>query len=208
MLFLAPLRWALRLPSLIVLGAAGYVVASGVQVITASRQQVDPVSAGHVQAIVVLPAPLRNGVPSADLIGRLQEALRLYRAGVASKVMVAGVPATAGAPSPAIVARSWLVARQVPSTAVLPLSTATASATLSAVAAVVGTGAKVVAVTDAMDALFTRGAASADGLSATVAPAVGSTGIALSDLGPLWRQATGVAVGRVIGYSHVSWAGG
>jgi hypothetical protein len=206
MFFLSPIKWAIRLPALIVLGAAGYVVVSGVQVITASRQQVDAATAGRVAAIVVLPAPLNGRALSPDLIGRLQEALQLSRAGVARQVIVAGTPAAPGDLSPALVAKRWLVARHV--SPVTTLATDTPTATFSAVAALVGPSAPVVAVTDAMDALFTRGAAAAAGLRAEVAPAVGSTGISVSDLGPLWRQATGVAVGRVVGYQHAGWAGG
>lgn len=208
MLFLAPLRWALRLPKLAVLGAAAYVVVSGVQVVTASRQAPSTAAVGKAAAIVVLPAPLEGSAPSADLLGRLQEALALARQKVATKVIVAGAPAHAGAPSPSAVAKSWLVARGVAAGDVLALSSSTSTATLSAVAAVVGPQARIVAVTDAMDALFTRGAASTEGLTAVVVPAAGSTSIATSDLGPLWRQATGVAVGRVIGYSRATWASG
>lgn len=208
MLFLAPIRWALRLPKLMVLGAAAYVVASGVQVVTASRQAAAKSAVAKASAIVVLPAPLEDGKPSADLVGRLQEALLLAQRGVAPRVLVGGAPAHAGATSPSTVARSWLLARGLHGSSVLALSTRTATATLTAAAAIVGPPARVVAVTDAMDALFTRGAASADGLKAQVVPASGSTSIAMSDLGPLWRQATGVAVGRVVGYPRATWAGG
>lgn len=214
MFFLSPIRWALRLPSLIVLGAAGYVVASGVQVITASRQQVNAASVGRAAAIVVLPARPPSGTAAAasssssDLVDRLEEALQLYRSQVAPKLVVAGAPASPGDPSPAVTAERWLEARHVPAGSMLRLATATPTATLSAVAAILGTPARIVVVTDAMDALFTRGAAASDGLTAVVAPAVGSTGIKMSDLGPLWRQATGVAVGRVIGFAHATWAGG
>ncbi|MDA8035475.1 MAG: YdcF family protein [Actinomycetota bacterium] len=207
MFFLSPLRWALRLPSLLLLSAVGYVVASGVQVVTASRQQVAAVSAAKAAAIVVLPAPLQpGGAPSPDLLGRLETAERLVAGKATPRVVVAGLPAAPGDPSPGAVAARWLVDHGVPRAKVLRLSTSTPTATLAAVAAVVGTPARIVVVTDAMDALFSRGAASADGLTASVAPAVGSTSISVSDLGPLWRQATGVAVGRVIGYAHATWA--
>lgn len=208
MFLFAPIRWALRIPSMLIFGAVVYVVTSGVQVVTASRQAADPSSSTRVAAIVVLPGRLQGSAPTPDLAARLKEALALSRAGVAPKVVVAGTPATAGAPSPASVAKAWLVARGVRASSVLTLSTRTPTATFSAVAAVVGTPAKIVAVTDAMDALFTRGAAASDQLKAIVAPAVGSSSISPSDFGPLWRQATGVAVGRVIGYSRATWAGG
>lgn len=208
MFFLAPVRWALRLPSLVVSAAVVYVVVSGVQVVAAS---VESTSAhpGSAAAIVVLPAPLASdGSPSADLTGRLEKALSLYEAHVAPEVVVGGAPVAAGATSPASVARAFLVARGVPAKAVQPLSAATAGATLSATEALLGSGAKVVVVADAVDALWTRGAASSDGLAAQFVPADGSTKLAMSDLGPLWRQTTGVAVGRVLGFSRATWAGG
>lgn len=208
MFLFAPIRWALRLPALLVVGAAVYVVASGVQVVTASRHTVEASGLQKAAAIVVLPAPLSGTSPSADLVDRLEEALSLSRAGVAPKVVVAGAPAHPGAPSPSAVARSWLVAHGVAASAILPLAAPTATATLAALPAVLGASAHIVAVTDGIDALFTRGAATGDGLKAVVAPAVGSTSLSASNFGSLWRQATGVAVGRIIGYSHVTWAGG
>lgn len=218
MFFLSPLRWALRIPSMILTGAIVYVAVSGVQVIVASRQGVPASGAGPAAAIVVLPASLEGSAPSPDLLGRLEEARSLYRAGVAPKVLVAATSqastsqvsggSSATGPSPSAIARAWLVAQGVPAGSVVALHSTTAAQTLSAAAVLLAPPAKVVVVTDAMDALFTRGAAGADGLQAVVAPAVGSSAIALSDLGPLWRQATGVAVGRVIGYSRASWAGG
>ena len=218
MFFLSPLRWALRIPSLILTAAVVYVVVSGVQVIVASRQAVPTSAMAGSRAIVVLPAALEGSAPSPDLLGRLEEARSLYQAGVAPTVLVAAVPQTssgsspAGAPStgpsPSAIARAWLVGQHVGAGAVVALHSTTAAETLSAAAALLGTPAKVVVVTDAMDALFSRGAAAADGLQAVVAPAVGSSSIAVSELGPLWRQATGVAVGRVIGYGRVGWAGG
>ena len=92
MFLFAPIRWALRLPSMLIAGAAVYVVASGVQVVTASRHTVDPSGLQKAAAIVVLPAPLSGAAPSADLTGRLEEALSLSRAGVAPKIVVAGAP--------------------------------------------------------------------------------------------------------------------
>lgn len=213
---------------MVLTAAIVYVVVSGVQVIVASRQGIPTSGMTGSAAIVVLPASLEGSAPSPDLLGRLEEARSLYRAGVAPKLLVAATPqaatgssatgssatgssATASAttgPSPSAIARAWLVGQGVPAGSVVALHSATAAETLSASAALLGTPAKVVVVTDAMDALFARGAAGADGLQAVVAPAVGSSSIAVSDLGPLWRQATGVAVGRVIGYSRVGWAGG
>jgi hypothetical protein len=206
MFLFAPIRWAIRLPVMLIVGAAAYVVVSGVQVLLASREVVPALSLGRPAAVVVLPAPLVAGAPGADLTGRLEEALDLSRAGVASRIVVAGAPVRPGAPSPSAVARAWLVARGVPPSAILALDAPTASATLSTLPAVLGASARVVVVTDALDALFVRGAAAGDGLEAVVEPAVGSRGIGTSMFGQLWRQATGVAAGRVIGFSHVSWA--
>lgn len=218
MFFLSPLRWALRIPSMIITGVVLYVVVTGVQVIIASRQGPPSAGQGQAAAIVVLPAPLVGDAPSPDLLARLEEARSLARAGVARQVFVAATPASAApspgaapatsGPSPSAIARAWLVAQGLPASSVVALHSTTAAETLSAAAVTLGTPNSVVVVTDAMDALFARGAAASDGLQAVVAPAVGSSAIAWSDLGPLWKQATGVAVGRVIGYSRASWADG
>lgn len=212
MFLFGPIRWALKLLYFAVLAAVVYVVVSGFQVVSASHLSTEVSAVGPARAVVVLGAPVTGSEPGPDLTARLQQALLLYQAKRAPTLVIAGAPATAAAASvPASaavtsVAESWLTANGVPASSIVTVSATDAASGLSQAVSVLGKGAQVIVVTDAIDALWTKGAASHLGLSAQVSPAVGSEKAFYSELGPLWRQATGVAVGRLIGYTRATWA--
>lgn len=207
MLLFAPIKWAFKLAYFAVLAAVVYVVVSGFQVVSASHL---PTAAGGVlpgaRAIVVLGAPTDGSQPGTDLSARLEQALALYQARQAPTLFVVGAQAQGANGAEPQVMASWLETRGVPAQAVLQVTAPDAATGLSEVATQLGNGVKVVVVTDAIDALWTKGAASRDGLTAVVSPAIGSEKAFYEELGQLWRQATGVAVGRVIGYANAPWA--
>ncbi len=103
-------RWPLR----VVLAAAGLVVAyllfNFAQVWWASRQN----QARPAQAIVVLGAAQYNGVPSPDLRARLDQALLLWRAGLAPVVVVTGGKEPGDAYTEATAGATYLEASGVP----------------------------------------------------------------------------------------------
>ncbi len=80
------LRPILRGVVILVLAIVVYFVVTGVQVWLTSRQS-DP---QHADAIVVMGAAQYNGVPSPDLRARLDEALILFRRGLAPLIVVTG----------------------------------------------------------------------------------------------------------------------
>ncbi|HUY29974.1 MAG TPA: ElyC/SanA/YdcF family protein [Acidimicrobiales bacterium] len=213
MLLFAPIRWALKLLYFAVLAAVVYVVVTGFQVVTASHLPTTTASLRPARSIVVLGAPLVDGAPGPVLLARLEQALTLYEAKLAPQVIVTGAPAQpATATTPAVasvtrIATSWLESNGVPTSSILGLPAAGAPAGVAAAAGVAGSGTHVIVVTDAIDALWAKGAASRSGLVAQVSPAVGSERSITSELGPLWRQATAVAVGRLIGYGRTTWVG-
>jgi uncharacterized SAM-binding protein YcdF (DUF218 family) len=104
------LRWPLR----VVLAAVGLVVAyllfNFAQVWWAARQN----QARPAQAIVVLGAAQYNGVPSPDLRARLDEALLLWRAGLAPVVVVTGGKEPGDEYTEATAGATYLEARGVP----------------------------------------------------------------------------------------------
>jgi hypothetical protein len=202
----APIRWTFRLISLVVLGAIVYVVVSGVQVVDASHLPTAVTGVGPAQTIVVLGAPVQGSQPGADLSGRLQQALLLYEAKRAPAIIVTGPPTTSGTSSVGAVSTAWLTRQGVPKSKVTTVSASNAASGLGAVSEMLGRGAQVIVVTDAIDSLWTRGVASSDGLVADISPAFGSEKTVFTEIGPLWRQATGVAVGRAIGYGRATWA--
>jgi uncharacterized SAM-binding protein YcdF (DUF218 family) len=73
----------------------------------------------RVDAIVVLGAAQYNGRPSPVLRARLDHALRLYREGLASRIVVTGGVGRGDTTSEAIVGRHYLLAHEVPPSAVV-----------------------------------------------------------------------------------------
>lgn len=207
MLLFAPIRWALKLIYFAVLAAVVYVVVSAFQVVTASHLPTSAAAMTPADAIVVLGAPVSGNAPGPDLTNRLQQALLLYEAKRAGTVVVTGVPASPGEAAQATVARTWLVANGVPANKVVEVSASDAATSLAQVPSVLGlTGVKAIVVTDAIDALWTKGAGSKAGLTVQISPALGSEKAFYHEFGPLWEQATGVAVGRILGYANATWA--
>ncbi len=205
MFLFGPLALLRKVPALIVLGAVVYFVVSGVQVYNASKAAPAVDAIAPAQAIVVVAAPAPGGRPGATFSGRLQETLLLYRAHRAPKVLVSD-PASGAAAGAGGVGARWLESQQVPASAVMVLPPGSANSAFESAAALLGQGTHVIVVADALDQLWTAGAASAAGLDPSVAVAVGSEKPFYRELGALATQAAGVAVGRVAGYGTASFA--
>jgi uncharacterized SAM-binding protein YcdF (DUF218 family) len=86
MLLFAPVRWAFKLVTLVVVGLLVYFAATFVQVWLTARRY-EPRTAG---AIVVMGAAQYDGVPSPDLAARLDEGLLLFREGYSHLIGVTG----------------------------------------------------------------------------------------------------------------------
>ncbi len=208
MFLFAPIRWAFKLVYFAVLAAIVYVVVSGYQVVSASHLPTSATAVPRAQAIVVLGAPAVGTAPGPDYLARLEQALALYRAHEASEVVVTGSPALAGSSGEVAVGESWLAGSGVARSNLSSVVADDAASALVQVAAVLPARSTVIVVTDAIDALWTTGAGSKAGLVVHVSPAVGSEKAFYLELDQLWRQATGVAVGRLIGYVNTPWAAG
>lgn len=208
MFLFAPIRWAFKLLYFAVLAAIVYVVVSGYQVVSASHLPTSAAASPRSQAIVVLGAPVVGTAPGPDYLARLEQALALYRAHAAPQVVVTGSPALAGSPSEVAVGEDWLAGSGVARSNLSSVVADDAASALVQVSAALPARASVVVVTDAIDALWTTGAGSKAGLVVHVSPAVGSEKAFYQQFDELWRQATGVAVGRLIGYVNTPWAAG
>jgi vancomycin permeability regulator SanA len=200
----APIRWAIKLVSLLITAAVIYVIVSGVQVVGASNA-VDTASAvAPAAAIIVIGAPLVDGAPGPVLLARLEQALALYQATRAPRLVLTGAT-LAGGSEPAS-EESWLTARSVPRQALTAAGGGSVIDDLTAAARVLGSGTSAIVVTDAIDTLWTTKTAAALGLEVSVSPDPASKKFVFDEIGPLWRQATAVAAGRIIGYKHTTWA--
>jgi hypothetical protein len=205
MLF-GPVRLISKLISLVVFAAVVYVVVCGVQVVNASRLSTAPDSVRPASAIVVLGEPVAKA-DRADLTSRLRQAALLCRSSRAPKVLLTWYPPSAGEVGSRSYDTSWLEAHGVVSSELVAREAPNAVVALSKAAKLFdGRGSSVIVVTDAIDALWTQGAGSADGLMLQVSPPPSSKKFVFDELGPLLRESTGVAVGRVLGFGRAAWA--
>jgi uncharacterized SAM-binding protein YcdF (DUF218 family) len=205
MLF-GPVRLISKLLSLVVFAAVVYVIVCGVQVVNASRLSTTPDSVRPAAAIVVLGEPVAKA-DRTDLTARLRQAALLYRSNRAPKVLLTWYPPSAGEVGSLSYDARWLEAHGVVSSELVAREAPNAVVALSKAAKLFDRrGSGVIVVTDAIDALWTQGAGSADGLTLQVSPPPSSKKFVFDELGPLLRESTGVAVGRVFGFGRAAWA--
>ncbi|MGD0743459.1 MAG: hypothetical protein ABSA31_09310 [Acidimicrobiales bacterium] len=208
MLF-GPVRLITKLVSLVVIAAVVYVIVCGVQVVNASRLSTAPAAVGPASAILVVGDPVADPVARSDrvdLVSRLRQAALLCRHGRAPRILLASYPPQSGSVGSFSYDVKTLNGFGLGSCAVVELRAPNTAVALSQTARRLGDGGSVIVVTDAIDALWTHGAASGDGLAAQVSPPPSSKKFVFDEIGPLLREATGVAVGRVLGFGRVSWA--
>ena len=201
-----PIRVAMKVVSLLITAAIAYLVLSAVQVVLASRASASPSAYHDASAIVVLGAPAPGGTPGTDLTGRLDTAVALYGAHLSNRVLVTGSGGNAASAGVVQASSAWLAAHGVPSSAVGTVDSEDAIGGLKGAVTSLGHGASVLVVTDAIDVLWTKGAATSAGLMPQVVPASGSKVAIYTEIGPLARQTAGVAAGRIIGDLRATWA--
>ncbi len=214
MFLFAPIRLAFRLVSLLVSATVIYIIFSGVQVVTASNASTEPLGQPpKTSAIVVMMPRPTSAITTPDLAGRINEAVRLFRAKVAPQIILASEsPSTLGvhkeeATAEIAVARASIAAQDVPNSAVETLIGGSDTYSLLVIVAKrVGSTSRVAIVTSAIADLWTKNAASSAGLVvARIYPSTGSKRFFALEADALWRQTTGVAVGRILGYQITTW---
>ena len=178
-----------------------YLAVTAVQVWLTSRHRDDSAA----QAIVVMGAAQYNGVPSPDLTARLEDALGLYRDRVAPFVVATGSKERGDAYTEAQASRSWLVARGVPSSAIAEVGGNDSWANLSDAAALLHRRGDrtVVIATDGFHEYRSLAIATDVGLAARPVPASTSPITGWSAVPYFAKETIAVAVGRIVGYSHL-----
>ena len=193
-----------RIISIAVAAALVYLVITGVQVETASRMTRLPNAVAHARAIVVTGTP---GSPhmSADFRAKLGVARSLYQKGDAP-LLVVGLPS--GVNRAGGYSATWTkeLASAVTPGDVTAVLAKNVGKELSLLEKRIGRGHRVIVVTDAINALYVEGVASGDGMKPEVVAPATSKKILFSQFSQLFREASGVAVGRVIGFSNATWA--
>jgi len=202
-----PLKIAMKIVSLLVTAAVAYLVLSAIQVVLASRTSTDLSTFHRADAVAVDGTVGTGATLGSDLTARLTTAAAVVKSGLAPRVV--GVLNTPPGSDPAATAQAAAILTQNGLSPGQYQITSTAGGTswLQIVASHIG-GSKppVIVVTDAIDALWTKGAATGAGMTPQIDPAAGSKVFLWKEFGSLVRETTGVAAGRIIGDGRASWA--
>jgi uncharacterized SAM-binding protein YcdF (DUF218 family) len=199
---LGPLRFILRLASLVLSVVILYFAIGFVQIWLTGREH----STKDAQAILVFGTTEDNGTPSPELAARLDHALALYRARRAAWVVVTGGRLSGDTHSEAGVSAAFLEARGVPRDRVIVGS---GRDTWQNVASVVGAMkrhhlATVLCVTDPFHEYRAMAISSGQGLTPYPSPVAHAP----SSGGSLWwyylRETVAVGVGRLVGFHTLS----
>ena len=197
---ISPFAWARRILSLIFILAVAFYVYCGYLVYQGSRLQTNASLMKPARAIVLLGPTGPTAELSGDMIGRLNQVISLYEAHIAPKVIVAG-----NGPGVSF-AKQYLSENKIP----MPRMTVVRAGSIPpAMAALInsygGKSSELIVVADALQATYVENIASSDQLRIVVSPGIGSESISTSGFLQLAKEASAVAVGKIIGFSNVDW---
>jgi len=199
-------RTLLKIVLAIVVLAAVYFVVTAVQVWLTSRES-DPQTS---QAIVIMGAAQYNGVPSPDLLARIQDADSLYKRHLAPLIVATGAKEPGDHYTEAWSEATWLARNGVPSGAIVQVGGRTTWESLNLAVAVLDRKGlkKVLIVTDGFHEDRCMAIATELGLDPKPVPATSSPIRGWSAFPYFMKEAAAVALGRIIGYSHLEWIHG
>ena len=195
------LRWVLQRLVMIGLVILGYLVFTGVQVWLTSRHH----DARPAQAIVVMGAAQYDGVPSPDLLARVQDANDLWQRHLAPTIVVTGSKETGDKFTEAEASAAWLTQHGVPPADIIQVGGDDSWTNLSlAAAALEKRGVtKILIATDGFHEDRSLAIASNLGLQAWPAPTTDSPIKGWATVPYYAKETVGVALGRIIGYSRL-----
>ena len=199
---LGRLRIVLRVVAVGVAVVVAYLAVTAVQVWLTGRRY-EPRSAG---AIVVMGAAQYNGVPSPDLAARLKQAETLWRQHYATTIMVTGSKEPGDRYTEAQASARYLLAAGIPGRDIFESGGSDSWQNLSLAAPVLlARGDRtVLIVTDRFHEARSLAIASSVGLTPYPTPTQTSPIHGLATVPYYAKEAVGVAVGRIIGYNHLS----
>jgi len=194
-------RWFLARLLLLAILIGGYCAFTGVQVWLTSRHH----DARPVQALVVMGAAQYDGVPSPDLVSRLQEADSLWKRHLASTIVVTGSKETGDQYTEAQASATWLEQQGVPAANILEVGgdDSWTNLSLAAVALHQRGLTTVLIVTDGFHEDRSLAIASNVGLQAWPSPTTNSPIKGWATFPYYAKETVGVALGRIIGYSRL-----
>jgi uncharacterized SAM-binding protein YcdF (DUF218 family) len=195
------MRWVLQRLVLVAMVVGGYLAVTGVQVWLTARHH----DARHAQAIVVMGAAQFDGVPSPDLVARLQDANDLWHRGLGNTVVVTGAKKPGDQFTEARASAIWLRAHGVPAANIIEVGGNDSWTNMSQAAAALHKRGltKVLVVTDGYHEDRSLAIASNLSLQAWPVPTNTSPIKGWSTVPYYAKETVGVAVGRVVGYSRL-----
>jgi uncharacterized SAM-binding protein YcdF (DUF218 family) len=202
-MLLGPLRVVLKVA---VIGAAvlvAYFAVTLVQVWLTSRHY-DPHQAG---AILVMGAAQYNGVPSPDLEARLNEALRLYNEHDALLIVLTGSKEPGDVYTESESGAMYLERMGVPRSAIIEVGGDNSFENIAEAAPELHARgiSSVLVTTDPFHEDRSMAIASQQGLTPSATPTQNSPISGWSTMPYFLKEAVGVGLGRIIGYSHLEW---
>jgi uncharacterized SAM-binding protein YcdF (DUF218 family) len=197
------LRLIIKIVVLIIVVAVGYFVVTGIQVWLTSRES-DPVPS---QAIIIMGAAQYNGVPSPDLLARLEDAYALYRQKLAPLIIATGAKEPGDNYTEAWTEAHWLESQGVPSKAVFQVGGRTTWENLTLAQPVLDRHhvKHVLVVTDGFHEDRSMAIASELGFDPKPVPATSSPIKGWATFPYFMKETAAVSLGRLIGYSHLEW---
>ncbi len=197
------IRWVLQRLVLLGLVIGGYLAFTAGQVWLTSRHH----DARSAQAIVVMGSAQYDGVPSPDLVARLQDAYDLWHQHLATTVVLTGAKKPGDKFTEAEASARWLEASPhgVPAGEIVEVGGTDSWTNLSLAAAALHQRGltKVLIVTDGFHEDRSLAIASNLQLQAWPVPANHSPITGWATLPYFAKETVGVAVGRVVGYSRL-----
>jgi uncharacterized SAM-binding protein YcdF (DUF218 family) len=197
------MRWVLQRLVLLAIVIGGYLAFTAVQVWLTSRHH----DAHPVQAIVVMGAAQYDGVPSPDLVARLQDAYDLWHQHLATTLVVTGAKKPGDKFTEAEASARWLEqpGHGVPPADIVEVGGDDSWTNLSLAASALHQRGmtKVLVVTDGFHEDRSLAIASNVGLQAWPVPANHSPITGWATVPYYAKETVGVAVGRVVGYSRL-----
>ncbi len=196
------IRFVLRIVLFLVMVVVVYLAVTAVQVWLTGRRY-EPRPAG---AIVVMGAAQYNGVPSPDLAARLDEAAKLWRQHYAATIMVTGSKQPGDHYTESEASADYLTAAGVPVHDILQAggSDSWNNLALAAPQLLVRGDSTVLMVTDPFHEDRSLAIASGVGLVPYPTPTRTSPINGFSTIPFYAKETVGVALGRIIGFNHLS----
>ena len=198
-----PLRLVLKVAAVVAVVLVTYFAVTLVQVWLTSRHY----DAHQAGAILVMGAAQYDGVPSPDLQARLNEALKLYDADDARLIMLTGSKEPGDVYTESQSGAMYLEKAGVPRSAILEVGGGNSFANIADAAPELRARGvtNVLVATDPFHEDRSMAIASQQGLAPSPTPTQASPISGWSTMPYFVKEAVGVGLGRIVGYSHLEW---